>query len=534
MTKASRLDELSMGYGILGVPDDENIENEGATEDSFDGAFEPEPESERVGPLAVPLDHNEEIMEDSFPTPDPPEAATAVTDPAVEEIRVLPLADIERLQVRWETNKETVKEYARKLRHGVPLPAPVVFDDGSKLYAADGNHTLDAYELNKETHAECRVRRGSRRDALLYAVGCNDTHGLPRTNLDKRAAVRLLLKDEEWGQWSNAVIARQCKVTGAFVGKLAKEFSIGRPGSKRTADGRSMDTAAIGKKAADEASQEDAVTPSTLNGLESTQSATHAPTDEKVVQDVRQPVADPISSDNPASAEPLPSVNVEVTGTGPTPGERKNAILNHFEARGRWFAVLQGLLPNLPKGVVEKWVDEVDSYSWLPEDAADALVQVDGLYERLNPISAQCSARRADLKGRPAPKEREVLSEIERRVKKVCAGFSPQHMADEDEGVLRTLERDHADVAAIEELLSALSLRLRGGILGERQKAILSANLFFERSEQAMTMMTTKEAIISHSPSPPTSRPSSHRPAKLRSARSWSTSRTRHRQDRPT
>jgi hypothetical protein len=39
------------------------------------------------------------------------------------------------------------------------------------------------------------VREGSRRDAILYAVGANASHGLKRTNRDKRNAVRVLLKD---------------------------------------------------------------------------------------------------------------------------------------------------------------------------------------------------------------------------------------------------------------------------------------------------------------------------------------------------
>jgi hypothetical protein len=41
------------------------------------------------------------------------------------------------------------------------------------------------------------------RDALLYSISFNAAHGLPRTNADKRKAVRLLLADAEWGQWSH-------------------------------------------------------------------------------------------------------------------------------------------------------------------------------------------------------------------------------------------------------------------------------------------------------------------------------------------
>jgi len=35
---------------------------------------------------------------------------------------------------------------------------------------------------------------------LLYAVGSNATHGLRRSNADKRRAAQMLLEDPEWVQ----------------------------------------------------------------------------------------------------------------------------------------------------------------------------------------------------------------------------------------------------------------------------------------------------------------------------------------------
>jgi hypothetical protein len=42
---------------------------------------------------------------------------------------------------------------------------------------------------------------------VLYTVGANATHGLRRSNADKRRAVSMLLDDPEWAQWSNLAIA---------------------------------------------------------------------------------------------------------------------------------------------------------------------------------------------------------------------------------------------------------------------------------------------------------------------------------------
>jgi hypothetical protein len=50
-------------------------------------------------------------------------------------------------------------------------------------------------------------------DALLYSISSNAEHGLPRSNADKRKAVRLLLADAEWGQWSDRESARHCQVS---------------------------------------------------------------------------------------------------------------------------------------------------------------------------------------------------------------------------------------------------------------------------------------------------------------------------------
>lgn len=61
--------------------------------------------------------------------------------------------------------------------------------------------------------------------AVLHSVGANAQHGQRRTNADKRKAVMTLLNDEEWGQWSDREIARQCAVSKSFVNKLRPSLS---------------------------------------------------------------------------------------------------------------------------------------------------------------------------------------------------------------------------------------------------------------------------------------------------------------------
>ena len=75
--------------------------------------------------------------------------------------------------------------------------------------------------------ASCEVRTGSLRDAILHAVGANATHGLRRSNADKRRAVAILLEDplvsadpETGAPLSNREIARLFAVDETLVRSL--------------------------------------------------------------------------------------------------------------------------------------------------------------------------------------------------------------------------------------------------------------------------------------------------------------------------
>lgn len=74
------------------------------------------------------------------------------------------------------------------------------------------------------------IRQGKKRDAILYSVGANASHGLRRTNEDKRRAVMLLLEDDEWKLWSNREIARRCTVSYQLVNDIRKELSLSDSG----------------------------------------------------------------------------------------------------------------------------------------------------------------------------------------------------------------------------------------------------------------------------------------------------------------
>lgn len=136
-------------------------------------------------------------------------------------------------QCRAALSDETVAEYAEEVRAGGTLPPVTVFFDGSTHWLADGFHRFHAHRSAGETTITADVRTGTQRDAILFAAGANATHGLRRTNADKRKAVEVLLADPEWSQWSDREIGRRCEVRSS----LATAPLLSGPGPKNSVVG---------------------------------------------------------------------------------------------------------------------------------------------------------------------------------------------------------------------------------------------------------------------------------------------------------
>jgi len=92
-------------------------------------------------------------------------------------------------------------------------------------WLADGFHRFLAPRAAGLSEFPADVRPGTERDALLFSISCNGTHGLPRTNTDKHQAVTLLLADAQWSQLSDREIARRCQVSHKFVQEVRRSAS---------------------------------------------------------------------------------------------------------------------------------------------------------------------------------------------------------------------------------------------------------------------------------------------------------------------
>jgi DNA modification methylase len=147
----------------------------------------------------------------------------------IHEVALVDLAVIAvdpKLQPRAKLNKTTTAEYAQAMRDGASFPPVVVFRDGDTLRLVDGFHRYQAAKAVGAAKIEAEIRYGSNREALWYAMGANATHGLRRTNADKRRAVIALLEDAEWVRKADVDIARHCGVSSALVGNLREELGV--------------------------------------------------------------------------------------------------------------------------------------------------------------------------------------------------------------------------------------------------------------------------------------------------------------------
>lgn len=128
-------------------------------------------------------------------------------------------------QPREAIDEATVAEYREAIEAGALLPAVTVFHDGAEHWLADGFHRFHAHRAAGDDSIRVEIHEGTRRDAVLYSVGANGSHGLRRSAADKRKAVATLLADPEWSQWSDAEIARQCAVYRALVHQVRSSLA---------------------------------------------------------------------------------------------------------------------------------------------------------------------------------------------------------------------------------------------------------------------------------------------------------------------
>lgn len=110
-----------------------------------------------------------------------------------------------------------VKEYAKAIKDGSMSPHAVVVDDGEHKRLVAGWHQIEACRSLGLTTIHATIIRGTKRDAILYSIKSNASHGRKLTNADKRRCVKNMLADEELRKWAVNEIVRLCGVSWGTV-----------------------------------------------------------------------------------------------------------------------------------------------------------------------------------------------------------------------------------------------------------------------------------------------------------------------------
>jgi len=126
-------------------------------------------------------------------------------------------------QIRVAMDGQVVREYAEAMRDGAEFPPIVIFRNGGQKILADGFYRLAVTCEQGSDEITAEVRRGTRSDALRYALSANAAHGLRRTNADKRRSVEIALA--EWPKLSDRKIAEICAVSNNFVSECRRQLS---------------------------------------------------------------------------------------------------------------------------------------------------------------------------------------------------------------------------------------------------------------------------------------------------------------------
>lgn len=170
--------------------------------------------------------------------------------------QTLEISEIEldpELQPRAVMDEATIEEYTEVLRDEVrvlpwPFPPVSVVHDGEKYWLWDGFHRVQAAKNAGISRIPATIQQGDRAFALWRSVGANKTHGLRRSNADKRRATELALLTAP--DRSDRELAFHVGVSHPMVAKIRAELDLtGKISSQivRTgADGRTINTANIG------------------------------------------------------------------------------------------------------------------------------------------------------------------------------------------------------------------------------------------------------------------------------------------------
>jgi hypothetical protein len=163
----------------------------------------------------------------------PAKQSGELVEAPIESIRT------EGLQMRAAMSEDAIEEYAAAYRvDPEALPPGQAVKDAEGLYWVwDGLHRFEGLKRAGLETMHLVVTEGAKEEALWLATSANRTHGIRRSNEDKRRAVEMALRlnrDLKKDLSDNAV-AEHCGVSQPFVGAVRAKLGASYNGYKMEA-----------------------------------------------------------------------------------------------------------------------------------------------------------------------------------------------------------------------------------------------------------------------------------------------------------
>ena len=142
----------------------------------------------------------------------------------MQEVLITSIRTDASVQSREKISVEYVQELVEQIKAGKRLPPVDVYRDGEEIWMADGWHRLLAHqEANKRT-IRAEVHKGGRKEARWHSVSANQSHGLRRTNEDKRRCVKMALEDKP--EMSDQAIADHVGVSVDLARSIRRQVYV--------------------------------------------------------------------------------------------------------------------------------------------------------------------------------------------------------------------------------------------------------------------------------------------------------------------
>ncbi len=121
-------------------------------------------------------------------------------------------------QSRKTLDEEVIADYAEAYLSSTSMPMASVIFDGTDYWLWDGFHRFHGAKRAKKKTLDCTVQNGTLEDARWLAFGANRTHGLRRSNDDKRMATEGALRKRP--DMTDRSIALHVGVSHTFVSTI--------------------------------------------------------------------------------------------------------------------------------------------------------------------------------------------------------------------------------------------------------------------------------------------------------------------------